>query len=133
MSGAGAAHLANGRAEEVPNAVGEAQAEGAAHDHAEDGAADVAAAQPGAEGTGQGKSDQDAGEGHRDSCRGRRQQDGQHWKQGAGEKGECRSACGLERTRDISRVDVQFGLQVRGQGAMGAQVDSGISKWDMSP
>src|SRR5215469_11275820 len=53
-------------AEQVPDGVGKGQAECAAHDHAHDGAADVAAAQPGAEGAGQGQSDQDSGESHRD-------------------------------------------------------------------
>jgi hypothetical protein len=49
--------LADGGAEQAPDAVGERQAERSADDHAQDGAADVAATQVGAEGTGQGKSD----------------------------------------------------------------------------
>src|SRR5690242_203788 len=54
--------LANGGAEQVPDAVGEGQAERSADDEPQDGAADAASAQTGAEGTGQTESDQDGGE-----------------------------------------------------------------------
>jgi hypothetical protein len=57
--------LADGGAEQVPDAVGEGQSERSADDYPQDGAADVAAAQAGAEGTGQTESDQDGGKGDR--------------------------------------------------------------------
>jgi hypothetical protein len=54
--------LAEGGAEQVPDAVGEGQAECSADDQPQDGAADAAAAQVSAEGPGQAQSDQDGGQ-----------------------------------------------------------------------
>ena len=64
---------ADGCSKEVPDAVGEGEAERSSDDHPRDGTADVAGAEPGAEGAGQRQGDQDSDKGHRDSEPGRRQ------------------------------------------------------------
>src|SRR4029077_10279258 len=115
--------LADGGAEQVPDAVGEGQAERSADDNSQNGAADVAAAQAGAEGTGQAQSDQDGDEGNRYPQVGRGQQDGQHRQQGAGSERQRRCPCGLDGAGDVGGVDVQFGIEMRGQGTAGAQLD----------
>ena len=65
IAASAAAVLADGGAEQVPDAVGEGQAEGSADDEPQDSAADVAATQSGAEGTGQTESNQDDGKSDR--------------------------------------------------------------------
>ena len=58
--------LADGRAEQAADCVCEGKTNGAPDDQPHDGAADVAAAEPGADGTGQRKSDKDSGKRQRD-------------------------------------------------------------------
>jgi len=65
----------DGGAEQVPDAVGEGQAERSAHDHPHDG-----------------------------------------------RKRQRRSRGGLDRAGNVSGVDVQFGVQMGGQGATGGQL-----------
>jgi hypothetical protein len=93
--------LADGGAEQVPDAVGEGQAERSADDQPQDGAADAAAAQVGAEGTGQTESDQDDGKSDRYPQRGREQQDRQQREQGTGGKRQRRRGGGLDRAGDV--------------------------------
>src|SRR5271154_1405235 len=59
-------YLVDSGAEQVPDAVGEGQADCPTDDHSQDGAADIAAADSGAESASQGESDQDRGECHPD-------------------------------------------------------------------
>src|SRR5580693_273431 len=113
----------DGGPEQVPGAVGEGQAERPADNDPHDGAAHVAAAQAGAKGARQGERDQDGDERDRDPQGGRRQQDGQHRQQGTGGERQRRSGGGLDRARDVAGVDVQFGVQVRGQRVAGGQLD----------
>ena len=58
--------LADGRAEQAADCVCEGKTNGAPDDQPHDGAADVAAAEPGADGTSQRKSDKDSGKRERD-------------------------------------------------------------------
>src|SRR4029077_7002123 len=76
-----------------------------------------------AEGTGQAQSDQDGNERNRYPQEGRRQQDGQHRQHGAGSERQGRCPGGLEWVGDVGGVDVQFGIEMGGQGTAGAQLD----------
>src|SRR5580693_1681060 len=113
--------LADGSAEQVPDAVGEGQAERSADDYSQHGAADVTPPQAGAEGTGQAESDQDRDEGDRYPSARPGQQDGQHRQQGAvgaqldgdGAGGGRGQALGLVKGGQLG----EFGLRGAGEFA----------------
>src|ERR1035438_8013077 len=104
----------NGGAEQMPDPVSEGQPERPADNNPQYGAADIAAADAGTEGTGQAKSEEDSDKRDRDPERGRGQQDGHQWQQGAGGERQCRRGSGLDGADEIVGVNVQLSVEMGG-------------------
>jgi len=113
-------------ADERPDDIGDGEGENAADDDASDGVRFRAAAEVGAEPTGDDEGDQHGGEGGPDAPFRRRQQYGEQRKGGADCEGYSGCVGCVPGIGYVVCGDVQFDLEVRGEGVMLGELDRNL-------